>query len=232
MRACRIDPAMPVLRVRAKPRVAPQHAADKAGQRNTSVVSYFPTRKSGWRMERLRHYAHRSLAALLETDPQVLKWTTEAEPLAVGTGWWGFTPDFWVLERDRRAAIRVVRAARLKNARHDERHRSVRDAYARFGIAFEVRTEEDITADPRLPVAEEILWHRPREVPAALALQVGTMAATPPSTLGELHARLGGAAETWPLMIALVAQGCIELESADRLDAETRVLACRMRGHE
>ena len=38
-----------------------------------------------------------------------------------------------------------------------------------------------------------------------MALQVGTMAAAPPSTLGELHVRLGGAAETWPLMIALVA---------------------------
>ena len=156
MRPCRIDLAMPLPRVRAKPCVAPQPAADKAGQRNTSVVSYFPTRKSGWRMERLRHYAHGSLAALVETDPQILKWTTEADPLSVGTGW-GFTPDFWVLERDRRAAIRVVRAARLKNARHDERHHSVRDAYARLGIAFEVRTEEDITADPRLSVAEEIL---------------------------------------------------------------------------
>ncbi len=231
MRACRIDLATPARRVRVKPRVAPQPVADRAGQRNTSIVSYFPTRKGGWRMERLRHYAHRSLATLLETDPQVLTWTTEAEPLVLGDGW-EFTPSFRVAERGRHVAVHVLRAERLTDARHQERHRAVRDAYDRLDIAFEVRTEEDIKADPRLPVAEEILWHRPREVPAAMALQVGTMAAAPPATLGELHARLGGAAATWPLVVALVARGCIELEGADRLNADTRVLACRMRGHE
>ena len=231
MRACRIDLVTPARRVRAKPRVAPQPVADKAGQRNTSVVSYFPTRKGGWRMERLRHYAHRSLAALLETDPRVLRWTTEAESLALGDGL-KFTPSFWVVGSRHCTAIRVLRADRLKGARHEERHRAVRDAYGRLDVAFEVRTEEDIEADPRLPVAEEILWHRPRDVPAGMSLRVDTMAAAPPATLGELHARLGGAAGTWPLVIALVAQGCIELESTDRLDAGTRVLACRMRGHE
>lgn len=231
MRACRIDIATPARRIRVKPRLPPQPAADRAGQRNTSVVSYFPTRKGGWRMERLHHYAHRSLAALLETDPQVLRWTTEAEPLAMEDGR-EFTPSFWVVGSRHCTAIRVLRADRLRGARHDERHRAVRDAYGRLDVAFEVRTEEDVKADPRLSVAEEILWHRPWDVPAGMSLQVGTMAAAPPATLGELHTRLGGAAETWPLMIALVAQGFIELEDAERLDTATRVLACRMRGHE
>ncbi len=230
MRVCRIDLATPERRVRAKTRLLSQPATDKAGQRKTSIVSYFPTRKGGSRMERLRHYAHRSLAALLETDPQVLKWTTETETLVLGERW-SFTPSFWVVEHHRHVAIRVLRAGILKNARNEERHHAVRGAYGRLGVAFEVRTEEDVKTDPRLSVAEEILWHRPRDIPAGMALQVGTMAAAPPATLGELHARLGGAADTWPLMIAMVAQGRIELENTDCLDAETRVLACRMRGH-
>lgn len=235
MRACRISIPVPARPVRAKSprRPDPTGPEDKLGQRDTSVVSYFPTRKGEPRMERLRHYAHRALAVLLETDPQVLTWTTEAEPLPLGDGERAceFVPNFWVVERRRRVAIRVLRADRLRGSRQQERHAAVRDAYDKRGVCFEVRTEEAIAADPRLPAARYLLWHRAWDVPDEVAVRVGAMAADPPRTLGQLHARLGGAAETWPQVLSMVARGGIEICDTVEVGPGTEVVACRMRGH-
>ena len=227
MRSCRIGRSAPELRVRAKPRSKPDPTTSRAslGQRNTTVMSYFPTCKGGLRMESLRHFAHRSLATLLETDPEVVQWTTEIAPVQVACDR-AFTPNFLVTERHRQVAIRVLRTEQLASARREERHQMVETACARMGMAFEVRTEEDIKNDPWLPMAEEILWHRPHDVPQEVLIKVGAMASAPPSTLGLVHDLLGGGQATWPVVISLIARGCIEIQRAGRLCAATRVLSC------
>lgn len=231
MRACCISLVKPTRKVWKNPRRERKPAAEpaKTGQRDTSIVSYFPTIKGGLRMERLRHYAHRSMAVLLETDPEVVFWTTEGEPLSLEDEG-EFQPNFFVRERQRNLTLRIVRKELLPESRKAERHRFVKERYGEKGVIFQVFTEELLQADARVQVAEEILWHRPWDVPPAVVFEVGLMASDPPGTLGLLHSRLGGAEETWPLVVALIAQGLIEVGLPDRLDGSTEVRACRTKG--
>jgi hypothetical protein len=185
-------------------------------------------------MERLRHYFHANMAALLETDPDVLYWTTEVDAYRFQHRGRDivFIPSFQVEDVGGTRVIRLVRAQERASLRSQEHHRLLRRLFRQRGMEFDVLSDAELASHPRLRSAKEILFHRYWDVPDDLPYQVAIMAAShPPATLGELHERLGGGAVVWEQVLSLVAQGFVELEARPGLTAETGIRACKMKGH-
>lgn len=207
-------------------------AADEVGQRQTQVMSYFPARKGGPRMERLRHYWHVGMATLLEVDPDVRSWTTEVEVVrrrldpddSVQ-----FTPHMWVVARDGYRALRLIDGGDGARARWLERNGWVRDRCRENGADLVVITREEVDTHPLLKTAKTILYHRRWDVPEEYALRVAAMADHPPATLGALHAALDPYEGAWPQVLALIGQGLIEIEMSGHLDPSVPVVACLAR---
>ena len=237
MRVCRIGTSpkallpMPALQRMAEPKES--EILGTGREASGSPMSYFPTRKGPSRMERLRRYSHRSMAMLLETDPDVTWWTAEPEPLPFSLDGKDVEvfPHFLVHRADERQAVRIVRSHRFVRA---ERHLldAVEAAYADRGVAFLTVTERGLQSDTRLAAARTILWHRPWKPSAEMAARTAAMSASPPSTLGDLHELLGGGEESWPFIIGLVAHGWVEVDRGSDLSPDTAVQACKMGGLE
>lgn len=206
----------------------------KLGQRDTSVVCYFPTIKGGMRMEKLRHYAHRDYAVILDTDPEVVSWTTEGVPIefAFGGREMTFMPNFSVVTRARKRVVRLVRGEYLEESRRAERHRSAAAAYRNVGIDILVIAEESVKSDYRLENAELLHWHRVWELPEALRVLVAGLAGNPPATLGDLQQLIGGGSDTWPFILSLIGRGYLETAGTGWIGPKTKVTACRMKGYE
>lgn len=236
MRMCNLSLQQPVkswspqFKVRkTKPKPEP------VGQRNTSVMSHFPTWKGTFRMERLRHYFHVDLASILEVDPEVRHWTADVKPyqFQVGDRAISYRPSFLVTTEATKQALRLVRAGNRKAIATSERHQMLADLFDEIGIEFIVLTDADVRESPRLPVAKEILFHRYPGVPDEIPMAIAAMAlAGAPKTLGELEARLGepGPA-TWTLVCAAVAEGLVDIDLDAGLSRNTAVLACKLKGY-
>ncbi len=205
---------------------------EEVGQRQTQVMSYFPARKGGWRMERLRRYWHVGMATLLEVDPDVLSWTTEAETVrrflnpedSVQ-----FTPHMWVAARDSYRALRLIDGGDGSRERWLGRNGWVRDRCRENGANLMVITREEVETHPILKMAKTILYHRRWDVPEEYALRVAAMADHPPATLGALHAALDPDEGAWPQVLALIGQGLIEIEMSGHLAPSVLVVACLAR---
>ena len=203
----------------------------EVGQRKTQVMSYFPTRKGQPRMERLRHYWHVGMAAMLEVDPQVRSWTTEVEAvrLIAADEPLQFTPHMWVSAREGYRALRLVDGGENARGRWLSRHGFLRDRYLQDGADLLVVTREEVEGHPLLKAANTILYYRRWEVPENYVLRVASIVDDPPPTLGALHAELDPRQGSWPQILALVGQGLIEIEMSGRLDPEVPVVACLAR---
>ncbi len=236
MRNCCIGIKPPKFKFNPKkpPGEVREPSGTKLGQRDTSVVCYFPTIKSGMRMEKLRHYAHRDYAVILDTDPEVVSWTTEGVPIefAFGGREMTFKPNFSIVTRAKNRVVRLVRGDYLEESRRAERHRSAAAAYRNIGVDILVVTEESVKADYRLENAETLHWHRVWELPEALKVLVAGLAGDPPATLGDLQHLIGGGPGTWPFVLSLVGRGYVETAEKGRIGLKTRIAACRMKGFE
>lgn len=236
MRKCRL--AAPLTSQSWSPRFKPSNGraapGTKTGQRNTSVMTYFPTWKGGKRMERLRHYFHADMAALLETDRHVLRWTTEVQAFQFDDDGRDihFTPNFQVTELSGTRFIRLVRETDFKAARRNERHELLKQQFGDMGMQFDVLSDVQLAAHPHLQTARDILFHRYRDVPDEMVHRLGALAAAgPPPTLGELHVEVGGDELGWEQLLSLVAQGHVDVDLAYGLTPDTPVVACMLKGH-
>jgi hypothetical protein len=124
-------------------------------------VSYFCTRKGESRTERLKHYSHRAMALLLESDPDILAWTTEVEPLTVrfeGSEH-EFTPHFLATSKAGPLAFFITLAKKIQGKRLDF-YMTVTATYAERGVRFRFGRECDMLANPRRPAASAIRRER------------------------------------------------------------------------
>ncbi len=204
----------------------------KLGQKDTSVVCYLPTIKGEMRMEKLRHYSHRNYAILLDTDPEVVSWTTEGTPISfIFRGReLTFMPNFSIVTRSERRVVRLVRERYRGKSNRAEHHRLVAAAYRRIGVDILVVTEESVKADYRIENAELLYWHRVWELPESMKVCVAGLAGNAPATLGDLWELIGGGSEAWPCILALIGRGYVEVAAMGPIDLKTKVTACRMRG--
>lgn len=234
MRVCRIGVPPATLIGERKPRrravpAADVELADVIKRKHKPFMSYFPARKQESRMERLLRYSHRAMAALLETDPDVLTWTTEVEPQTVKFEGREreIAPHFLTTSAKGTQAIRLTRGNRI-SGRSLEFYMTVTADYAEQDVQFRVERECDVLAHPRLPAARTILWHRPWLPSNALLAATAALADCPPSNLGELNDILGGAENTWPFIISMIARGWVDVGQAVSIGPETLVRACKM----
>ena len=68
----------------------------------------------------------------------------------------------------------------------------------------------------------------PEELPAALAEAWGDEC---PTTLGGIHASMGGGEDAWRQLLSLASLGHVLIDMDTGLEAGTRVLACRPQGY-
>ena len=208
--------------------------AGKLGSARTPVVSWFPTLKGEPRMEGLRHYFHKGMAMLLDADPHVTGWTAQTMPIEfrLHGNLLEFTPDFIVTKDLCTRAIRLLRGGTTASEKREERYGAVAVAYRDAEQRLDVVTQEELEADPRLPVARTLFNHRqvdwPDDVPWRLAEDWNDAC---PVTLGALHAYLGGDAASWTQLLSLAAMGHLHLDIGEALGADTPVLACHACGY-
>jgi hypothetical protein len=214
-----------------KPR---RRATNREGRENTPVMSYFPAIKGEPRMERLRHYFHIDMALLLDARPRVVGWEAEAPAIDVtgGATPFSYRPDFRVQERDEVYCVRLLRSGTNMTPAQAERHDLVREAYRERDEGFRVITQEELTADSALPAARLLFRERVRDWPEDLPeLVVAACGAGCPTTLGVIHAQLGGGREAWHWLLSLAAHGFVEIELDGNILPATVVLSCTTRGY-
>ena len=202
-------------------------------RRSTVSASRFPTWKGGKRTEKLRHYFHEDMACLLETDPEVIRWSAQVEPLEVEYD------DGQMREYPQSMWAQTSRGMRHIILRHGPRHPgSVPDRDKRpeplmvRGRSFETYTRADLAAHPRLRTSQDILFHRSRELEPELPLRVAAMSAVSlPATLGDLHRRLGHGAVAWEDVVCLVAQGYVVVDLAHAVGPAMPLVSCNPFGY-
>ena len=212
----------------AGPQPPQRRAAPRAG-----VMAYFPTWKGGRRMERLRHYFHEDMAVLLEADPDVLRWTADAEAVEAehdDGAVRAFVPS---MRAETRRGVRLIKLR--DDCRRDGTRRGegpVRPSPLALPAAtFERLTRSELASHPRLAASAEILFHRPRDLAPALPLRVASMAALEPfPDLGAVLHRLEGRA-AWEDVLALVARGHVEVDMSFPLGPDMPVVCCKPGGH-
>ncbi|WP_156963780.1 hypothetical protein [Muricoccus aerilatus] len=216
------------------PKAAPRAGGNaEAVPKATPTMVYFPTYKGGHRNERLRHYFHEDMAYLLEADPQVLRWTTEVEPIDVlhdDNQMRPFIPSM------RAVTTRGVRMVKLAWGKRQPKRRSAKARRPRpvdvDGLTYEFLMGEDLTVHPCLPASKEVIYHRPRETdPDLPCLAAAVFSESRPVTLGDLQERLGRKVAALEDLISLVAQGFIQVDLRCKVDAGMTVLGCRTQGY-
>ena len=195
-------------------------------RRGTSVMVYFPTRKGEPRLERLHHYRLRSMAILLEADPDVSAWTAEPDDCSDAT-LDSFVPNFLVTRTTGRSALRVIRRKALTEAVLERYQLAARDLDERR-IGLELHVEEQVEADPRLPVARDILRLRSWTVSDDLLARAAAISMRrTPRSLGAMHEALGGG-DTWDGLLALVGHGHVDVGLPTELGPETAIRRFRL----
>jgi len=212
--------------------IAPNRA--KVGRKNTSIMSYYPTLKGEPRMEGLHRYFHANMATILDARFEVTAWTAATVP--TNCEWRGglfeFTPDFHVLEGQERHSIRLIRKGSARSEIRAERHAAVDRAYREVGERLVVVTEDELAADVRLPAANELFYNRMRDIPRGMPeILVDEFSGTCPTTLGELHAVMGGGDLAWVQLLCLVALGYVHASLDGGLDDRTPVHAVHELGY-
>jgi hypothetical protein len=203
------------------------------GQRNTVILTYFPTRKGALRMEGLKHYFHADMAEILEMDRTVDHWTARTERFEFADDKKSFSmrPDFMATGSGGPRAIRLLKATE-ENERRRERHAQLRQRFAEIGIAFEVMTDVGLANDTRTHVAKELRYHRYRDRREGLALLcVEAFQRLPKPTLGAIHVSLGGDNDLWFELLSHTSRGFLEIDLIDGLSADTPVHACKLEGY-
>ena len=220
MRACCTTIA-PVL---VRPRRLRSVSAEPMRQGAKAVTVYVPTRKRGEpRMERLRHAGHRSMATMLEADPDVIEWTVEGTTLFDVSALSSVKPSFLVRRKRERSVIKVMERAKLDTAALDRFEDAAAELSA-VGIVSELRLREDVDADPRLAVARTLLrlktWSLREGVLARAAAIAGRGM---PRTLDELHDRMGADEDGWIDVLSLIGRGHVDIGLPMRLDGMTAI---------
>lgn len=234
MRVCQIG-ATPKSLVLKRKRRHPDRAGGqdiKEIERTTRSVfmSYIPVRKGGMSCSRgLHRNSHCAFAMLLEVDPEVISWTTEAEPLKVTFKGRqsDFMPHFVVKRKQGPQAVLVRRGERRTGPVLDF-DMTLIAAYAEQGVEYRAEFEDELRVDPRLTVAQTILWHRPWRPSDDVLARTAALAENPPSNLGELQKVLGLDQASWPDVISLIARGWVDIGIPTAIGPETPIRACSM----
>jgi hypothetical protein len=234
MRVCQIGASSTTL-VPKRKRRRPDRAGGrdvKETERTTRSVfmSHIPVRKGGESCSRgLHRISHCAFAMLLEVDPEVISWTTEAEPLKVTFKGRqsDFVPHFMVKRKQGLRAVLVRRGARTTGPVLDF-DMTLTAAYAEHGVEYRAEFEDELRVDPRVTAAQTILWHRPWRPSEDVLARAAALAKNPPPNLGELQRVLGLDEASWPFVISLVARGWVDVGIPMSIGPETPVRACTM----
>ncbi len=204
-----------------------------SARRGTLSDSRFPTWKGGRRIERLRHYFHEDMACLLETDPDVVRWSAQVEPMEVEyeDGHVRVYPQSMWAETSR--GMRHISLCYEACHPGTEPQGDKRSAPLKVrGELFETYTRADLAAHPRLRTSQDILFHRSRELERELPLRVASISAVAlPATLGDLHQCLGHGAVAWEDVVCLVAQGYLVVDLGYAVGPAMPLISCNPFGY-
>jgi hypothetical protein len=170
---------------------------------------------------------------LLDAMNEVERWTAATTPVRVpGTKPFEFTPDFVVYESIGSYAVRLLRAEPTAESRTLKLHASACDFYKSRGQSLVVMTAAQLAEHPLLPAAKSLFIHRVREWPAQLPSELADRwSGECPTTLGAIHASLGGDGNSWLQLISLVAHGFVQIDLGYGIGTQTPVTACRHKGY-
>lgn len=198
--------------------------------RTSTIMSRFPSKKGPGkkgadRSVPLRRFSHIPMAELLEADPHIDFWYSNL-PSDSGATELVEDADFVAHFGDDRIIYRVKRAPspELSDAKSAFMDMA---SYSRI-----VLSANDLLADPRLPVARDILRVRSMPVAEDLAEASVGLASDPdgPKTLGALQEALGASDVSLDLIKAFIGLGYIKVRLADSLDATTPITGVRLKG--
>ena len=173
----------------------------------------------------LCRFSHIPMAELLEADPHVDFWYSNipSDPGAIELV---EDADFVAHSGADRVAYRIKRAPSSE----------VSDAKIAFmEMASDRRvviSANDLLADPRLPVARDILRVRSLPITDELGEKASTLASAPdgPKTLGLLRGMLGASEISWDMIKAVVGLGYVKVHLTSSLEAHTPITGHRLAG--
>lgn len=191
----------------------------------STIMSWQPSKKGSHRMVPLCRFSHIPMAELLEADPHVDFWYSNipSDPGAIELV---EDADFVAHSGADRIAYRIKRAPSPEMS----------DAKKAFmELASDRRVvlpASDLLADPRLPVARDILRVRSLPVTEELGEKASSLASDPdgPKTLGLLREMLGGSEISWNLIKAIIGHGYVKVHLASSLEAHTPITGHRLAG--
>lgn len=220
----RVSASRPRLRKLAR-KPAPSRASKPKGDRRPVLA--FPSLKAGC-MVTFGRYWLVDLLTLLEVDPDVVSYTRETSSVtfSLDGGERTFRSDLDVLLRNRRMALAALTTAEAALEENVIAAAALKGLYAAKGVEFRVVTDGELKAQPRLDNAKLLLRYQRVEVPPEAVVRIAVAVAEGhASSLGDLHAALGGDGGAWGIVLALTARGCVRVRMDSPLGPDTPALA-------